>query len=56
MKVQLRNRIYTDTLQCFRCSRQKICYNAWKDLMLVRCVFKGKCDLKNLYNDKIFKL
>jgi hypothetical protein len=56
MKVQLRNRIYTGALECFICSEPQICYIPIQNLMLARCVFRGECDLKNLYNDKIFKL
>lgn len=56
MKAQLHNGIYTDTSKCFMCSKSSICYVSKMNLLLVQCVFKGECDLKNLYNDKIFKL
>lgn len=56
MKAQLHNRIYTQTSKCFMCSEPHIYYTSGMNLLLVRCAFKGKCDLKNLYNDKIFKL
>ena len=56
MKVQLYDRTYVDVLQCFICNKSRICYNRTLNLTLVRCTFKGKCNLKNLYNNKIFNL
>lgn len=56
MKAQLHNRIYTETSECFMCSEPHISYLSRMNLLLVRCAFRGECDLKNLYNDKIFKL
>lgn len=56
MKAQLQNKIYTDTSKCFMCRESSICYLSKMNLLLAQCVFKGECDLKNLYNDKILKL
>jgi hypothetical protein len=57
MKVHLQNNVYNQrTPECFTCSGSLFKWVPTVDLVLVQCAFKGKCDLKNLHDDKIFKL
>lgn len=57
MKIQSQNNVYKPrTSECFLCSASIFEWVPAVDLILVRCTFKGKCDLKNLHDDKIFKL
>lgn len=59
MKVQSRNLVYRKALvKCFMCNASRLDSRLGSpNLILLRCINTSeKCDLKNLYNDKIFKL
>lgn len=59
MKIQLRNLVYRQAIaKCFICSESRMDGGGLGGPNLIlRCVHTGeKCDLKNLYNDKIFNL
>lgn len=57
MKVHSQNNVYKQRIPgCFTCSGALFKWVPIVDLVLVQCTVKGKCDLKNLHDDKIFKL
>jgi hypothetical protein len=57
MKVYSQNNVYNQrTPECFTCSGSLFKWVPTVNLVLVQCAFKGKCDLKNLHDNKIFKL
>lgn len=56
MKVHSQNNVYKQrTPECFTCSGSLFKWVPTVNLVLVQCALK-ECDLKNLHDDKIFKL
>lgn len=58
MKLQSRNLVYRRvTAECFVCNKSRFGSIPNKPQMFILCKdYENKCPIRNLYNDKIFKL